>query len=259
MHIGHWDATTRTLRDALGRQNLLLADLARIGAADRVLDAGCGVGGSAIFLAATRGCRVVGVTLSRLQAAKARAHAARRAVADRTEFAVMDYMQTALPDGSFDVFWALESVCYADPRRLAREAYRLIRPGGRLVIADGFAVRSQYAPADDRVMRRWMDGWAVPTLATLRECEQALGGAGFRDVAFLDCSANVEPSSRRLYWHSLYGLPLGRLAQHLGLRNRTQTGNIVGARAQRAVLRRGLLRYGVFTASKNDAPRGLSP
>ena len=51
MHVGIWDAHTRTLREALARQNEILAEHAAIGAGDRVLDAGCGVGGSAIFLA----------------------------------------------------------------------------------------------------------------------------------------------------------------------------------------------------------------
>ena len=254
MHVGHWDATTRTLRDALARQNQLLADLARIAGGERVLDAGCGVGGSSIFLAKTRGCRVVGVTLSRQQAATARAHAQRHGVAQRTEFLVMDYARTAFPDASFDVFWALESSCYAaDVMALAREAHRVTTPAGRVVIADGFAVDHRRMPEDDAIMRRWMKGWALDSLATLDDFRRALAAAGFRDVAFEDCTPNIVPSSRRLYWHSLYGLPLGRLAERLRLRNATQTGNVVGARAQRAVLSRGLLHYGVFTARKSSA------
>lgn len=67
MHAGYWDQTTHTLREALQRENEVLADLVRINAEDRVLDAGCGVGGSSMYLAQHRGCEVTGITLSEKQ------------------------------------------------------------------------------------------------------------------------------------------------------------------------------------------------
>ena len=64
MHYGHWGATTRGLRAALRRQNEILAQRVRVEPGDRVLDAGCGVGGSAIYLAAVKRCQAIGITLS---------------------------------------------------------------------------------------------------------------------------------------------------------------------------------------------------
>jgi tocopherol O-methyltransferase len=58
MHMGFWDAGTKRLRDALLKENEILAKQAVVAAKDRVLDAGCGVGGSSIFLAAHYGCHV---------------------------------------------------------------------------------------------------------------------------------------------------------------------------------------------------------
>jgi len=255
MHMGHWDSTTCTLRDALARQNRLLAELGRISIADHVLDAGCGVGGSAIFLARTARARVTGVTLSRHQAMTARAHARRLGVAHDTDFLVMDYANTGFANGTFDVFWALESACYAtDVYALAQEAFRVTRPGGRLVVADGFAMDHPRDAASERILQRWMRGWALTSLATVDQFGRALALSGFGQVLFHDCTPNILSSSWRLYGHSLYGLPFGRFAELLRLRSRVQTGNIVGARAQRAVLRRGLACYGVFTARKPLSP-----
>ena len=254
MHMGHWDESTHTLRDALRRQNELLATTARITAADRVLDAGCGVGGSSVFLAETTGCRVVGLTLSRKQARSAAANAARRRVAERARFAVMDYTRTAFPAGSFDVVWALESVCYAPAfADFAREAARLLVPGGRLVLADGFATKEYYEPSEARLMARCFANWAVPALETPAVVARELAAAGFRDVAYTDTTAAVARSTRRLFRHALYGLPFGKVAELLGLRDRTQTGNIVGAYYAHRARMRGLVGYGLFSAVMPDS------
>jgi len=250
-HYGHWDETTRTLRQALRRQNALLAETARITAADRVLDAGCGVGGSAVFLAGGTGCRVTGVTLSTRQAAAARRHAAERGLERLTDFAVMDYCETGFDDASFDVVWALESVCYAeDKHAFVHEAHRVLRRGGRLVLADGFAARERYDGTDRATMIGWLANWAVRSLDTVERFEGHLAAEGFRVRAVRDVTRHILPSSARLYRRSLYGLPLGRLAEYLGLRSRIQTGNIRGCRHQYAAFRKGLGRYALLLAEK---------
>src|SRR5262249_51577782 len=137
------DASTRGARDELLNTNRVLADVARIGPDARVLDAGCGVGGSAVWLARHTGARVLGLTLSPRQARHARAFARHHDVARQVEIGVRDYLHTHLPDRSFDVVWALESSCYAaDKRAFLREAFRLLAPGGRLVLGDGFLLRA---------------------------------------------------------------------------------------------------------------------
>ncbi len=67
MHYGYWEKGTRRMRQAMNLMNRKLAELAKISPVDKVLDAGCGVGGSAIYLAKNIGCRVHGITLSEKQ------------------------------------------------------------------------------------------------------------------------------------------------------------------------------------------------
>ena len=62
VHFGYTDDSTRSHTDALKNMNRVLADRVRIQPGERVLDAGCGVGGSSLWLATERGAEVVGVT-----------------------------------------------------------------------------------------------------------------------------------------------------------------------------------------------------
>jgi len=251
MHFGYWDATTRGFTAALERENAVLAGLAGITRGGRVLDAGCGIGGSAIYLARTHGCRVTGVTLSAKQARTARRLAARAGVAGLTEFLCRDYQATGFAEASFNVVWALESVCHApDLAALSREFFRVLTPGGRLVVADGFAARARFEPPEQALMDRWLRGWCVAALATVEDFSRHLAAAGFADLHFEDATANVLPSSRRLYRCSRPILWLAALLERGGPGLRTRARNIVAAHAQYLALRRGLWRYGMVCATK---------
>src|SRR5258708_27943241 len=82
-----------------------------------VLDAGCGVGGTAIWLAGEFGARVVGITPVAGQVTRARRLAGVRQVADLVSFDQQDYRSPTFPDASFDVVWAQESVCHAPDKQ----------------------------------------------------------------------------------------------------------------------------------------------
>lgn len=251
MHYGHWDEHTRTLRQALARQNEILAENLNLSPSHTILDAGCGVGGSAIYLARTYGCRVHGVTLSTKQAGTASRNARRARVGHLTEFLAMDYTKLGFPGGTFDVVWALESVCYTrDKATFVREAHRVLKPRGTLVVADAFASREGYDEQDRWLMRHWLSQWAVNWLDTADQFALHMKAAGFVDVSHRDVTPNILPSSRQLYLHSLYALPVARLAERLGMRSPVQTGNVVGCRYQWPVFKRGLAKYGVLRAHK---------
>src|ERR1700737_5540330 len=140
IHFGYCDEHTRTHAQSLLDMNRVLATHLGIRSGQRILDAGCGVGGSAIWLAKTYDVEVGGITPVASQVARAHRYAQEQGVADQVSFEQQDYTHTAFPDASFDVVWAMESLCHAPEKRLVlAEARRLLRPGGGVGSVDNSA------------------------------------------------------------------------------------------------------------------------
>jgi tocopherol O-methyltransferase len=251
MHFGYWDEKVKNFPQSLERENEILAIKAKIKSSDIVLDAGCGIGGSSIYLAKHFGCKVVGITLSKRQAYKATNNAKQNGVAHLTEFRVMDFEKMTFARGKFDVVWAIESVCHADSKKqFIKEAYRVLRKGGRLIIADAFMTKENITADEEIILNKFLSGWGVNYLETEKNFNLFLRTSGYRNITFTDVTDNVMPSSKRLYRFSILAMYVGKFAELFKIRTKTQTGNIIAAHYQHKALIRGLGKYGIFYAEK---------
>ncbi|MFF5976556.1 class I SAM-dependent methyltransferase [Streptomyces sp. NPDC012769] len=123
-----------TLEDAQRDKLDLIARKLNLKEDDRLLDVGCGWGSMAIHAAREYGARVVGITLSREQAAYARKRIAEEGLTDRIEIRVQDYRDVA--DGPYDAISSIgmaEHVGEVRYREYADTLHRLLKPGGRLL------------------------------------------------------------------------------------------------------------------------------
>ncbi|MDN5937055.1 MAG: methyltransferase domain-containing protein [Salinisphaera sp.] len=249
LHYGYWDTGVRSHPQALLRLNQVLAERVGIRAGDRVLDAGCGWGGSSIWLAREKAAACTGVTLERHQARIGANMARRRGV--RADFARADFTALPFEDASFDVVWAVESVCHApDKTAFLRQAARVLAPGGRLILADFFLADDQ---ANDEAAQRvadWVKLWAVPALAGLDAFAASVRAAGFTEVDMRDETDAIRPAARRLYRIGLWTAPVALLFRLLRIHDQHAQGNWLSSLRQYRALRAGGWRYGIVSARK---------
>ena len=259
IHFGYFDDQHDSHAKALPNMNRVLAKRAAITNGETVLDAGCGVGGSSIWLAEQLGAKVCGINIQPLHLQIARREATERGVDHLVRFVEKNYCDTGEPEETFDVVWALESVCHCtDKMAFIKEAHRVLKPGGRLMVADFFQFKRDLNDAESDCMRMWLDGWALPHLAGVSEFGEAITQAGFQNVECDDITANVIRSSRRIWKASLIILPLSKPLELVGLRSKRQTANVLAARHQYTTICDGLWGYSVFTARKpcSETPSG---
>ncbi|MEP7237871.1 MAG: methyltransferase domain-containing protein [Ferruginibacter sp.] len=210
LHYGIWENGIHTAAAAIANTNKILMELAGIKETDYVLDAGCGVGGAAIYISTNKNARVCGITLSEKQLAFANGLAKEKNVEDKVAFRIMDYTNTEFADETFDVVWACESMTHAmDKKAFIAEAYRVLKKGGRLIISDFFL--SNDNQVDKRsLIKKWIDTWFINELVSGRYFTEALQDNGFSVSKNLDYTSQIYKSAKRLYFAALLGaLPAG--------------------------------------------------
>ena len=251
VHFGFYDEHADKHADALSNTNRILADLAKVKTGDFVLDAGCGKGGSCFWLAKHRSAKAIGISPVATQIEECRAYANELKVEQDVKFEIADYCDTPFPDEHFDVVWACESLCHAEHKLdFYKEAFRVLKPGGRLVIAEYLRTKRPHAKAEEQLLMSWLNRWAIHDIDTKQEHQQHAQDAGFSDISIEDYTSYTWISLKNLNKISKRWLWIGKVLRALGVRSKVQHGNQVGSIQQFKALNKGLWYYGVITAVK---------
>ena len=136
----------------------------------RILDVGCGIGGSSRILAKHYGFSVTGITISPAQVKRARELTPSRL---NCNFLIMDALDLQFEDGSFDAIWSVEAGAHMiDKTKFADEMLRTLRPGGYLALADWNSrdLRA-YPPSffEKLVLKQLLEQWVHPKFISINE------------------------------------------------------------------------------------------
>ncbi|MFO0606689.1 MAG: methyltransferase domain-containing protein [Polyangiales bacterium] len=199
-HFGLWgDGDVATREAALAASNRALCAGLGLRPGMRVLDAGCGCGGLAVYLARAFGVEVVGVTACASHVALCERNAAAQGVGHLTTFRRMDFNALELPGGHFDAVFHQETFTYVtDLRRHLAGVRRVLKPGGRLRVMDGFRGEAPLDARGESLHRDMQRGWRIGPMATLAALREALAAEGFDGVTVRDLAARVAPSAREV-------------------------------------------------------------
>lgn len=212
MHFGYFRAGANPLNREAMLEQMNLEVLTRLRVDDiaepRLLDLGCGLGASLrSFARRLPHAHLLGITRVPWQVEYAHELNNAAGCGERVRIIQGDYEGTVLPSNSFDGAYALESSCHAhgaDKGALLNEVHRLLRPGGRLVIADGFLKGTRFASSlQQAIYRKLCECWVIEELGQLDLFTARLEQLGFTDIIVEHLQMRVAPSVAHIPWVTL--------------------------------------------------------
>lgn len=214
-----------------------------------ILDAGCGEGVVAVFLADKYSVHVDGVTLVPFEKKVADNRAKTSGTYSLNTFKVMDYTSTSFPDNYFDGVYTTESLSHIpNPRMALNEFYRILKPGGRLALFEyTIAKDSEFSRREMQMLNLVINESGMFGLKKIRHGElvKDIRANHFTDVRQENISDNIKPSFQRLHRSALgpYKI-INRLGLHKIFINTTASVEYY------FMVEKDLIRYYIFSARK---------
>ncbi|MGC1306333.1 MAG: methyltransferase domain-containing protein [Phormidesmis sp.] len=270
MHHGYYGLSGHHRKDRRQAQIDLIDELLQwsgVSAAQTILDVGCGIGGSTLFLADRFNARAVGITLSPVQAQRARDRATETGIASQpwetfpdtatadtpaVHFQVTDALATPFPDNTFDFIWSMESGEHMpDKQAFLAECYRLLKPGGTFLMAT-WCHRSTHnlagplTEAEQLHLDQLYQLYHLPYVISLSAYGELAQGVGFTDLEMADWSQQVE-----FFWQDVVRSTIDPrvIAGIFQAGTQTVRGAIAIA-LMTTGFERGLIRYGLLRGTK---------
>lgn len=197
MHFGYYNPlqTNPFKRDSmLNEMNRQIYNRLDTTGNKHLCDLGCGMGGTMRYgLKRHTGLSITGVTLSEFQAIEGNKRLNDLNGTIRTG----DYNNTLFESNSFDGAMAIESFCHSGHSTDSfREAYRILKPGAKLVVADAFLKKEiqELCIGGSYCYKNLCDGWSLERLGNIPAMKVMLENIGFKNIIIEDISFRVAPS-----------------------------------------------------------------
>jgi cyclopropane fatty-acyl-phospholipid synthase-like methyltransferase len=249
LHHGYWITGKESAEEAVINLTHMVARLASIRSGDQVCDIGAGYGATTLALNRDYGAEVTGITISTKQYRQAKAAAAGNL---NVNFLLGDALQNSLPSAAYDAVVAVESSeHFIDKPKLFCEAYRLLRPGGRCVIAAWLTREHPGWWEAQHLLEPICAEGRIPSMASVEEYRAMLETAGFCQIRFFELTRSVKKTwticARRLVKHFFTDATLRRRLRDPSFTNRNFAKTVFRIRL---AYETGAMRYGLLTAQK---------
>ncbi|MEL6494058.1 MAG: methyltransferase domain-containing protein [Cyanobacteria bacterium J06623_7] len=249
---GNYKLERREAQIELIEELLLWAGCSSTNPPQNIIDVGCGIGGSTLYLAEKFGSQATGITLSPVQASRAKERASAVGLGDLLNFEVANALDMPFDDNSFDLVWSLESGEHMpDKAKFLAECYRVLKPGGKMIFAtwchrETSSLAGELTPSEVAHLKEIYRVYCLPYVISLSEYRQIAMECGFQDLRSDDWSVAVAP-----FWDVVIDSAIAPQAIIGLVRAGWQT--IQGALSLSLMSRgyeRGLVRFGLICASK---------
>ncbi len=189
IHHGYWQTGKETKEEAQENLVKLLVNKAGLKQNQRILDVGCGIGGSSIYLAKNLHANVTGITISPIQVEMANKNALQENV--YIDFQLMDAENMTLKK-EFDIIWSVEALSHLDDQeKFFKNAAELLLQGGKFAIIDWFKRENLSEEDENRFIKPIKEGALTPEMKTMSDYKTYIEEAGLEVTDLEDLSANV--------------------------------------------------------------------
>ena len=191
VHLGFYQASRkkrdfRAAKVDFVHQLVEWSALSSLPKGSRILDVGCGIGGSSRILAETYDFDVLGISISPEQINRARQLTSTKTLCS---FQVMDALDLKFENGSFDAVWSVEAGPHMPDKQLyANEMLRVLRPGGVLVVADWNkrdTTKNDFNLVEKIIIKQLLNQWSHPDFSSIEGFKSNIKNSPF-------CGGNIE-------------------------------------------------------------------
>ena len=184
INLGYFETPDDDLAVATERANARLAEAAGLRGGMEMLEVACGVGGASRYVARRFDVRIIATNLSRDQLDIA-VERTEGAISDRITYEYADFHKLPYEDNRFDVWWCMLSVLHAvDKPKVIGEAFRVLKPGGRMVLTELTAAEG----LTPETLKKFSTDAHSPGLWSMSQYDQVFVETGFVILKREDCS-----------------------------------------------------------------------
>jgi len=251
IHQPLWFKDTADRKEALNNSNLIVAGYLKVLNHKKplFLDLGCGVGGTIFYvLNRLQNAYGYGITISTKQVEIGTKLATKQKVNDKCKILEGSFLKIPEEVPPVHLAYAIESFVHAtDARQFLLEAYRKLKPGGKLLMIDDFLAENlKPIQRKSKILTDFKDGWMLGSLLKPSELYILSSDLGFEleEAQDLTCFLPIDSAHDkliRLYLHSFRWL-MGRTSYF-----KSQ----IGGNARQLALKKGMIKYLKVILKKN--------